>query len=197
LGGFLKMATTTTTKKQEEVTIKNPVEATVKAAKEAVAINETVINNWTNSLDGIFASYQESEKLLLKAIENQKETWGKVTADLTKIAEEQQKLYAEFKELVILNVQNVFGPAASKSLEQLSAQFEEINARIVKITEVPYKEGLNFLNQAQDQFEQLAKNGIEQQQKLREEYKEQIKATQKLFIDFYESTTKASLTLFK
>jgi hypothetical protein len=188
---------TTTTKKQEEVTIKNPVEATVKAAKEAVAINETVINNWTDRLDAIFASYQESEKLLLQAIENQKETWGKVTADLTKIGEEQQKLYAEFKELVILNVQNVFGPAASKSVEQLSAQFEEINARILKITEVPYKEGLNFLNQAQDQFQQLAKNGIAQQQKLREEYKEQIKATQKLFIDFYESTTKASLTLFK
>ena len=46
-------------------------------------------------------------------------------------------------------------------------------------------------------FKQQVQSGIEQQQKLREDVKSQIKSTQQLYIDFYEKNTKLVLSLFK
>jgi hypothetical protein len=186
---FFYMAQTTAAKNQQE--------AVTKIQQEVASFSQTFLNNWTNSLDKFFTSHDESDKLLLDAIENQKETFGKVTADLTKIGEEQKKLYEELYELINQNAQKVLGPVAIKPLEQLNAQLDEVNSRIQKLTETRYEEGLKLINQSQDQFQQLAKKGIEQQQKIREDVKNQIQSTQKIFFDLYEANTKVPFGLFK
>ena len=59
------------------------------------------------------------------------------------------------------------------------------------------KECLNFVRQSQEQFKQTVQSSFEQQQKIREEFKNQIKSAQQLFVDFYENNTKAFFNQFK
>ena len=180
-----------------QTTAKNAQEAVKKQQEEVISITQTFLNNWANSLDQVFTSHKGSEQLLIEAIQNQKETFEKVTTDITKIGEEQKKLYEELYELVNQNVQKAFGPAASKPLEQFNSQFEEVNSRIQALTEARYKEGLNLIIQSQDQLQELAKQGIEQQQKIREDVKNQIQETQKVFFNLFEANTKIPFSLFK
>ena len=65
------------------------------------------------------------------------------------------------------------------------------------LTAKSYKESLNFVSQSQDQFKETVQSSIEQQQKIREEYKNQIKSTQELYLDFYGKDTQVFFSLFK
>lgn len=190
------MAQSTVTKKREE-TVAAPKTTAAQIQEEVVSFIETIPNNWANSLDKIFVAYTESENILLDALESQRETWGKLTGDLSQISEEQKKLYEKLQELAVINIQNVFGPQASKPLEQGIAQFVEVNNKIQQIAEAPFKEGVNLLNQAQDQFQQFARESVAQQQKIREDIKNEIIAATNRFIEIYESNMKASLAFFK
>lgn len=190
------LAQSTVTKKREE-TAAAPKTAAAQIQEEVVSFIETFPNNWANNLDRIFDAYSESENILLDALESQRETWEKLTGDFTQINEEQKKLYEKLQELAVLNIQNVFGPQASKPVEQGIAQFVEVNNKIQQIVEAPYKEGLNLLNQAQDQFQQFARESVAQQQKIREDFKKEIIAATNTFIEIYEANIKASLAFFK
>lgn len=191
------MAQTTVTKKREEATAASQKTTAAQIQEEVVSFIETFPNNWANSLDRIFNAYNESENILLDALESQRDTWEKLTGDLSQISEEQKKLYEKLQELAVLNIKNVFGPEASKSLEQGISQFVEVNNKIQQIAEAPIKEGLNFMNQAQDQFQQFARESVAQQQKVREDIKNEIKSATNMFIEIYEANIKASLAFFK
>lgn len=189
------MAQSTVTKKREETAAPKTTAAQIQ--EEVVSFIETFPNNWANSLDRIFDAYSESENILLDALESQRETWEKLTGDFSQISEEQKKLYEKLQELAVFNIQNVFGPQASKPLEQGIAQFVEVNSKIQQIAEAPFKEGVNLLNQAQDQFQQFARESVAQQQKIREDIKKEIIAATNTFIEIYEANIKASLAFFK
>lgn len=161
------------------------------------SLGDSLFNTWTSSLDSIYASRKELENLLLQALEAQKQTLEKVTADFSRIEEEQKKLIEELRASVKLNIQKVFGTQASKAYEQWNAQFDEIAGRVQQLTVTPYRESLNFLNQSQEQFQESVKKGIDQQQKIRETITDQVKATQKIFIDLFETNSKLALGLFK
>lgn len=191
------MAQTTVTKKREETAATTAKAAAAQIQEEMVSFIETFPNNWANSVERIFDAYSESENILLDALESQRDTWGKLTGDLSKISDEQKKLYEKLQELAVFNIQNAFGPQASKPLEQGIAQFVEVNNKIQQIVEAPYKEGFNLLNQAQDQFQQLARESVAQQQKVRNEIKNEIVAATNRFIEIYEANIKASLAFFK
>lgn len=165
--------------------------------QETVNLGDSLFNSWTSSLDNIYASRKELENLLLQALETQRQTLEKVTADFSRIEEEQKKLIEELRESVKLNIQKVFGAQAGKVYEQWNAQFDEISSRVQQLTVTPYKESINLINQSQEQFQESVKKGIDQQQKIREGFTEQVKATQKIFIDLFESNSKLALGLFK
>lgn len=165
--------------------------------QETTIVNDSLFNNWSNSVDLVYTSRKEVEALLLQALENQKETWEKVTSDLTKIEDEQKKLIEDIRVSVKENIQKVFGTSAGDAYEQWNTHFDDINNRIQQLTATPFKESLNVLNQSQEQFQQTVKNGFEQQEKIREDLSVQIKTTQKLFVDLYETNTKVALGLFK
>lgn len=190
------MAQTTVTKKREETA--SAAKTTAAQFQEEVAsFIEQIPNNWASNIERIFDAYSESENLFLDALASQKETWEKLTGDLSQISEEQKKLYEKLQELAVFNIQNAFGPQASKSLEQGIAQFVEVNNKIQQIVEAPYKEGLKLLSQSQEQFQKFARESIEQQQKVREDIKNEIIAATNRFIEIYEANVKASLAFFK
>lgn len=166
-------------------------------SQETPNLGDSFFNSWTNTLDSIYASRKELENLLLKALETQKQTLAKVTEDFSRIEEEQKKLIADLRESIKNNIQKVFGAQASKLYEEWNAQFDEIASRVQQLTVTPYRESLNLLNQSQEQFQESVKKGIDQQQKLRGDFADQIKATQKIFIDLFETNTKLALGLFK
>jgi Polyhydroxyalkanoic acid inclusion protein (PhaP_Bmeg) len=169
------------------------------ATKNATAanLNETLLTSWSEGLERVFTAQTELEELVLQAIENQKESFGKLDGDIAKIQEEQRKLIEDIREQTKLNLQKVFGQSATKVFDQLNAQFDEVSNRVQDLTVQPYKEGVSLINQTQDQFKQSLKGGFEQQQKVREEFKNQIKTTQQLYFDFYEANSKIALGLFK
>lgn len=165
--------------------------------QEVTNLGDSLFSTWTNSLDRVCAAQKEAEDLLLQTLESQKETWEKVTSDITRIEEEQKKLTDELRESVKLNIQKVFGVQASKAFEQFNAQFDDVSNRVQQLTATPYKESLNLVNQTQDQFQQSLKSGIDQQQKFREDVTSQLKASQKVLIDLYQANSKLTLGLFK
>lgn len=167
------------------------------AKNAAINLNETFLNSWSEGLDRVFTAQTELEELVLQAIDNQKESWGKLDGDIAKIQEEQRKLIEDIREQTKLNLQKMFGQSASKVFDQLNAQFDEVSNRVQELSVKPYKEGVTYFNQTQDQFKQALKGGFEQQQKIREEFKNQIKSTQQLYFDFYEANSKIALSLFK
>lgn len=168
------------------------------ATKNAVEnVNETLLSSWSEGLDRVFTAQTELEELVLQAIENQKESFEKLDGDIAKIQEEQKKLIEDIREQTKINLQKTFGQAASKVFDQVNDQFDEISNQVQELSAKPYKESVSLLNQSQDQFKESLKGGFEQQQKVREEFKNQIKSTQKLYFDFYETNSKVALNLFK
>jgi phage-related protein len=167
------------------------------ATKNAADVNETLLSSWLEGLDRVFTAQTELEELVLQAIENQKESFGRLDGDITKIQEEQKKLIEDIREQAKVNLQKTFGQAASKVFDQLNAQFDEISNHVQELSVKPYKEGVTLLNQTQDQIKESLKGGFQQQQKVREEFKNQIKSSQKVYFDFYEANSKVALNLFK
>lgn len=158
---------------------------------------ESLVNIWTNSLDKVSASQKEVENLLLQTFTTQKESLEKIAGDMDLIQEQQKKLIAEVRDYVKQNVETVYGEQTSQTFEKWNAQLDEINNRVQQLTPTPYKESLNLLNQAQEQFQLSIKNSIEQQKKIREEALNQFKTAQKGFMDLFESNTKMAFNLFK
>ncbi|WP_338471148.1 hypothetical protein R4Z10_20625 [Niallia sp. XMNu-256] len=168
------------------------------ATKNAsVNLSETLLNSWSEGLERVCIAQNELEALILQAIENQKESWGKLDGDIVKIQEEQRKLIEDIREQAKLNLQKAFGQSASKAFEQLNAQFDEVSNRVQELSVKPYKEGVSLINQSQDQFKQSLQSGFDQQQKVREEFKNQLKSAQQIYFDFYEANSKLTLNLFK
>jgi Polyhydroxyalkanoic acid inclusion protein (PhaP_Bmeg) len=139
--------------------------------EEVVAnVSESLINTWSEGLDRVCEA---------------------------KIEAEQKKIIENIRETTKGNLSSVFGPTAGSAFDQYCAQFDVLTKYVQDLAYLPIKEGQNLISQSQEQFKQQVQSGIEQQQKLREDVKIQIKSTQQLYIDFYEKNTKLVLSLFK
>jgi hypothetical protein len=167
------------------------------ATNNAVNFNETLLNSWSDGLERVFTAQSELEALVLQTIENQKDSLNKLDGDIVKIQEEQKKLIEDIREQTKLNLQKTFGQSVTKVFDQLNAQFDEVSNRVQELSVKPYKESVSLINQSQDQFKQSLESGFEQQQKIREELKNQVKSSQQIYFDFYEANSKIALSLFK
>ncbi|PFP29301.1 hypothetical protein COJ96_11610 [Bacillus sp. AFS073361] len=158
---------------------------------------ESLYNIWTNSLDKVTDSQKEIENLLLQAFATQKESLEKITGDMNSIQEQQKNLIAEVRDYIKENIETVYGEETSQTFEKWNDELDELNNRVQQLTSSPYKESLNLLNQAQEQFQQSINNSIELQKKASEEALNQFKIAQKGFMDLFESNTKMAFNLFK
>jgi DNA anti-recombination protein RmuC len=168
---------------------------------EVVAnLGESLLNNWSESLDSVYAPQKKLEDQFLQALENQvsqKELFGKFNEEVARVEEEQKKFYDNFLESTKQNLSQVLSQSAGNAVEQYFAQFDDASNYLQDLTAKSYKESLNLVSQSQDQFKQTVQSSVEQQQEIREEYKNQIKSTQELYLDFYGKNTKVFLSLFK
>jgi hypothetical protein len=171
--------------------------ATATNTQSATNLSESLLNTWADSLDRVCIAQKELENLLLQLLENQKESVGKLNGDITRIQEEQKKLIEDLREQTKTNLQKTFGQSASKVFDQFNTQLDEVSSRVQELTVKPYTESVNLINQSQEQFQQSFKDGLETQQKVREDITSQIKSTQKMYFDLYEANSKIALSLFK
>ncbi|WP_026565295.1 hypothetical protein [Bacillus sp. UNC41MFS5] len=158
---------------------------------------ESLFSIWTNSLDKVTDSQKEIENLLLQAFTTQKESLEKITGEMNSIQEQQKNLIAEVRDYVKQNIETVYGEETSQTFENWNSELDELNNRVQQLTSSPYKEGLNLLNQSQEQFQQSIKESIELQKKTSEEALNQFKIAQKGFMDLFESNTKMAFNFFK
>ena len=166
--------------------------------EEVVAnVSESLINTWSEGLDRVCEAQKEAEELFLQNLDKQFESVGKFTEEIAKIEAEQKKFIENIRETTKGNFSSVFGPIAGSAFDQYCAQFDVLTKYVQDLAYLPVKEGQNLIAQSQEQLKQQVQTGIEQQQKLREDVKNQIKSTQQLYIDFYEKNTKLVLSLFK
>ena len=177
-----------------EVTKKREVE---KGSEVIANLNETLLNSWSEGLDKAFDAQTEFEEQFLKALDNPNGAFGGLNFDLSQIEGEQKKFYENLRESTKANLQSVYGPTFSKVIDQFYAQVDTWNNQVQELTVKPYKEGLNYLNQSQEQFKQNIQSGIEQQQKVRNEFKNQIKTAQQAYFNLYEENLKIALNFFK
>lgn len=145
----------------------------------ATNLGDSLLNSWTNSLNMIYASQKEVESLTYQAFGRQKESWEKISDDMNRIEQEQKKIVEELREVGKKNIQAVYGEEASQSFEQLNERFDEVSSLVQQLTVTPYKESLNVLNQSQEQYQESIKKGIDQQQKVREDFINQMKTARK------------------
>ena len=172
----------------------------VEQSQEAVAnLSESLLNTWSVSLENVYAAQKKLEEQFLQALNNQdgEKVLEKLNQDLARIEAEQKKFYDQFRESTKENVSKVFGHAAGNAVEQYFAQFDGVSSYLQDLTAQSSKECINAVRQSQDQFKQTVQSSLEQQQKIREELKGQIKTTQQLFVDFYENSTKVFFNQFK
>ncbi|MGM0875736.1 MAG: hypothetical protein ACQEWV_13275 [Bacillota bacterium] len=158
---------------------------------------DSLMKSLTNSLQMIYPSTNEVENVSLQAFEYQKEVLEKVTEDINRIEQEQKKLVGELREVAKQNIQTIYGEEASGSFEKWNEHYDEVSSLLQQLTVTPFKEGLNILNQSQEQFQESVKKGIDQQQNLRFNVLNQINTSQKGFIDLIESNTKRALSFYK
>jgi hypothetical protein len=158
---------------------------------------DSLMKSLTNSLQMIYPSQKGVENVSLQAFEYQKEVLEKVTGDISRIEQEQKKLVEELREVAKQNIQTIYGEEASVSFDKWNEQYDEVSNRVQQLTVTPFKEGLTILNQSQEQFQESVKKGLGQQQNLSNIFINQIKNSQKGFIDLIESNTKMALGLYK
>jgi F0F1-type ATP synthase membrane subunit b/b' len=166
-------------------------------AQESIQFGDSLLNSWNNSLNLIYDFQKEVENVSLQSLGYQKEVLEKVTNDYTRIEGEQKKLVDELREVVKQNIQTVYGEEASGSFERWNEHFDEVSSRVQQLTVAPLKEGLNILNQSQENFQESIKKSVDQQQNIRQNFLKQIKTAQKGFIDLVESNTKLALSFYK
>ena len=180
---------------KSSVVVKSPM---LEQAPEVVAnLGESLLNTWSESIDNVCEAQKKLEDQFLQALENQvsqKELFGKLNEEIARIEEEQKKFYNNFLESTKQNLSKAFGES---QVEQYFAQFDGVSNFLQDLTAKSYKESLNFVSQSQEQFKETVQSSFEQQQKIREEFKNQIKTTQELYVDIFEKNTKAFLSLFK
>ncbi len=165
--------------------------------QESIQFGDSLLNSWNNSLNLIYGYQKEVENVSLQSIGYQKEVWEKVTGDFNRIEAEQKKLVDELRDVAKQNIQTVYGEEASGSFERWNEQLDEVSSRVQQLTVAPIKEGINILNQSQENFQESIKKSVDQQQKVRQSFLTQIKTAQKGFIDLIESNTKLSLSFYK
>jgi hypothetical protein len=158
---------------------------------------DSLMKSLTNSLQMIYPSQKGVENVSLQAFGYQKEVLEKVTGDISRIEQEQKKLVGELREVAKQNIQTIYGEEASVSFDKWNEQYDEVSNRVQELTVTPFKEGLTILNQSQEQFQESVKKGIGQQQNLSNIFINQIKNSQKGFIDLIESNTKMALSFYK
>jgi bisphosphoglycerate-independent phosphoglycerate mutase (AlkP superfamily) len=180
---------------KSSVVVKSPM---LEQAPEVVAnLGESLLNTWSESIDNVCEAQKKLEDQFLQALENQvsqKELFGKLNEEIARIEDEQKKFYNNFLESTKQNLSKAFGES---QVEQYFAQFDGVSNFLQELTAKSYKESLNFVSQSQEQFKETVQSSFEQQQKIREEFKNQIKTTQELYVDIFEKNTKAFLSLFK
>ncbi len=169
----------------------------VKNSEVVANLNESLLNTWSEGVDKAFAAQTEFENLFLQALDNKNGTWNIFNFDLTQIEEEQKKIYENLRETTKSNLQALYGPSVGNAVDQFYAQVDTVTNQVQEITLKPYKEGLNLLNQSQEQFKQNIQSSFEQQQKVREDFKTQIKSTQQAFFNLYEENLKIALSFIK
>ena len=183
--------------------VKNVVEVksqVVEQGQEVVAnLSETLLNVFSESLESAYAAQKKLEDQFLEALNNQEieKAFGKLSEDVARMEEEQKKLYDQFRQSTKQNVSKVFGETAGNQVEEYFAQFDGVSKYLQDLNAQSTKECINFVRQSQDTMKQTVQSSFEQQQKIREEYKNQFKTTQQLFVDFYENNTKAFFNQFK
>jgi hypothetical protein len=160
-------------------------------------ISDSLLNTWAEGLDRACIAQKELEDLILNALDNQKELWEQLSDNIFRIEAEQQKLFGDVRESIKSNLQSVFGPSASQLFDQFNSQVDLVNNQLQELTLNPYREGVNFFSQSQDQFKQTVQNGFEQQQKIREELVSQVKSTQQTYVNLYEENMKVVFGLFR
>lgn len=160
-------------------------------------LGDSLMKSLTNSLQMIYPFKNEVENVSFQAFGYQKEVFEKVTEDMSTIEQEQKKLVGELREVAKQNIQTIYGEEASGSFEKWNEQCDEVSSFVQQLTVTPIKEGLNILNQSQEQFQESVKKGIGQQQNLSNIFINQIKTSQKGFIDLIESNTKMALSFYK
>ena len=175
---------------KSSVVVKSPM---LEQAPEVVAnLGESLLNTWSESIDSVCEAQKKLEDQFLQALENQvsqKELFGKFNEEIARIEEEQKKFYNNFLESTKQNLSKAFGESQN-AVEQYFAQFDGVSSFLQDLTAKSYKESLNFVSQSQEQFKETVQSSFEQQQKIREEFKNQIKSTQELYLDIFEKNTK-------
>lgn len=165
--------------------------------QDTIQFGDSLLNSWNNSLNLIYAFQKEVENVALQPLGYQKEVWEKVTGDFNRIESEQKKLIDELRDVAKQNIQTVYGEEASGSFERWNEHLDEVSNRVQQLTVTPIKEGINIVNQSQENFQESIKKTVDQQQKIRQSFLSQIKTAQKGFIELIESNTKLALSFYK
>ncbi|MDQ0205779.1 hypothetical protein [Alkalicoccobacillus murimartini] len=180
--------------------------ATTKKAQENQAAStfiDSAWDTWSNTFNLFYSSQKEADQFVLKALEQQQESWEHFNNHLDTINDEHKKLRNEVRKTLLDNVEKTAGTETKKTVDQWNDRFEEVISRFQQLSVTPYREGYNLLHRSQEQFQDTMKKALDQQQKSREEltplvdsFTKQVKESQNGFLEVAEKNRQTALKFF-
>ncbi|MEW9673849.1 hypothetical protein, partial [Ammoniphilus sp. 3BR4] len=170
----------------------------------SVNVLDIVWDGWLNSVKLTQTYQREIEGMAFKAIERQKDIWLQSRENLEKAENEINKFTDDAKSCFNENLKNLNGRSISKNVGEWNKQVEEITNRLQQLYGTPVKASSNLVGKSLDQIESILKTIIQQQQKsqnevqtLLENFIDQVKATNKVVMETWETNHITKFNMFK
>ncbi len=169
-----------------------------------VDVLDLVWDGWLSSVKLVQAYQRETEDMVFKAIERQKDIWLQSRENLEKAENEINKFADDAKIYFFENIKSLNGGSKSKNVEEWNEQVEEITDHLQQLFGTPGIATSNLVGQSLEQMESILKTMIQHQQKsqnelqtLLENFIDQVKASNKVIKDTWETSNSSAFNMFK
>jgi hypothetical protein len=151
---------------------------------------DTVWDGWFKGVDLFLHSGNQVEQTIMEHLERQQQWFTQVSENVEKAKSEMKQQLEQFRKKAETELRNTLGDEASQTVAKWMAQLDEIAERFMQIALTPSNELFNasqaFYKQTSSLFKQFfsqQQSGREEAEKFLKSYFEQIKETQKAFIE--------------
>ncbi|HZG61380.1 MAG TPA: hypothetical protein VEY68_13070 [Anoxybacillus sp.] len=151
---------------------------------------DTVWDGWFKGVDLFLHSGNQVEQAIMEHLERQQQWFAQASENIEKARNEMKQQLEQFRQKAETDLKNTLGDEASQTTAKWMAQLDEIAERFMQIALTPSKELFNasqvFYQQTSNLFKQFfsqQQSGREEAEKFLKSYFEQIKESQKAFIE--------------
>lgn len=157
------------------------------------SVIDAMWEQWSKGFNTLLENNKQVEQWTVKALEQQKEFVNKALEQAQQVDQQWKQEVEQLQAKVSENLRKTAGNVAADSYDQWANRVHEVIQKLQQVSIDQNKTSYQFVQQAQEQYQQTLAQVMEEQQKAREEFQqvsdayiEQLKALQKSFLQSIE-----------